>query len=68
MPQNAQVEIEDGLKIARAWDDARRELAVRETQLMVKGLALQAQSIIAAYSNPEWILNILEETQLESLR
>ena len=68
MPDNAQVEIEDGLRVGRAWDDARREATVRETQLMAKGLALQAAGIIAPYTNPEWLLIIMEEIPLESLR
>jgi len=68
MPQTAQTELEDGLRLGRAWDDARREVTVRETQLMAKGLSLQSAGMIAPYTDPEWLFNVLEETPLESLR
>jgi len=68
MPVNAQTEIEDGLRIGRAWDDARREAIVRETQLTAKALSLQLGGMIPPYTDSEWILQLLEETPLESLR
>jgi len=68
MPDNVQVEIEDGLRIARAWDDARREVTVRETQLQAKAMSLQMAGMIPPYTDPAWTLEVLENSPLESLR
>jgi len=68
MPENAQEQIEDGLRIARAWDDARREVTVRETQLSAKAMSLQLAGMIPPYTDPEWTLEVLENSPLESLR
>jgi len=68
MPENAQVEIEDGLRIARAWDDSRREVTVRAAQLSSKGMSLQLAGMIPPNTDCEWILDVLENIPLESLR
>ena len=68
MPQRAQEEIEDGLRIGRAWDDIRREATVRETQLKAKGMSLQLAGMIPPHDDPEWLVQVLEEIPLESLR
>jgi len=68
MPQNVQESIEDALKIGRAWDDCRREMMVRETQLRGVGSSLQLAGIIPTHDDAEWILESLEASPLESLR
>jgi len=68
MPENAQTEIEDALRLARAWDDSRREFEVRRNQLMAKGISLQLAGMIPPHTDPDWILEQLEASPLESLR
>jgi len=68
MPQNAQEGIEDALRIGRSWDDIRRETMIRETQLRGVGSSLQLAGIIPVHDDPEWILEVLEGSPLESLR
>ncbi len=68
MPENAQVEIEDAIVIARHWDDCRREAAVREAQLVVKANSLEVSGHLLFNYDPVQILSVLENCPLESLR
>ena len=52
----------------REWDDSRRQLVVLETQLATHGLALQQAGLIPMHTDPEWIMESIEEIDVESLR
>ena len=60
--------VKDARLKGRAWDDARRELTILETQLATHGLALQVQGLIPMHTESEWILASIENIDMDSLR
>jgi len=68
MSEDARRELEDAKGIAREWDDHRRVTTVRANQLAAKGMALQQAGLIPLHTDPEWILESLEQAPMESLR
>ncbi len=68
MSEDATFQIEEWLVGYSIYDSNLREQAVRENQLIARGLALQTMGVIPMHNDLEWIDAAVQSVPMESLR
>ncbi len=68
MSENAKEQCEEWFSSYEVLEENKREVTVRETQMMARALALQQTGIIPMHTDPDWIQESMLSVPRDSLR
>ena len=68
MSESAQDQVREYMQAYDVFDGAKREMMIRENQMITRAMALQLESLIPLYTDPEWVHEAVIGVETESLR
>jgi len=68
MSEDATALVTDYIQAFDTYDGARREMMVRENQMVARAMALQLESLIPLYTDPDWTHEAVLSVEMASLR